>query len=358
MIFNLEKMLITGIVTILPDKIIKFEDELDQYDFTHKSSLKLQKVMGLSERRVVDSKTTSGDLCLFGLEYVLEKKIITKNEIDALIFVSQTPDHFIPPTSNILQGKLGLGQNVYCIDINQGCAGFLVGLFQANQLLQYDNFNTIVLLNGDTATKQICPKDRNSYPLAGDAGSVTIIRKSDKAEPMKFSLNMDGSRWNSLYIPAGAYREPSTPKTLKVNKTKSGNYRSKEHIHMDGTAIYNFTMKEVPNMIKDILSFSGLDKSDIDYYIFHQPNRFILQRLQKILELEESSFFNNITSLFGNNSSVTIPTVITHNLEKKMLISSYKCCLAAFGVGLTWSSLVGSIGNLDICKTIEYQVSE
>ena len=175
--------------------------------------------------------------------------MLRKEEIGALVFVSQTPDHFLPPTSNIIQGKLGLSHDVICLDLNQGCAGFLIGLMQAFLLLEIISQPKVVLLNGDTASKLLDKRNHISYPLAGDAGSVTIVERSEGARPVFMSVKMDGSRYKALIVPGGAFRLPSSPETLKVQETKEGIMSNQEHLQMDGAAIFNFTLEEVPPAI-------------------------------------------------------------------------------------------------------------
>ncbi len=345
---------IKGILTIVPDKVIPFEDEIENFDFTEKSSLKLKKMMGLGQRRIVDADTTGADLCVYGLEHLIKTGELDKGRIDAIIYITQTPDHFIPPTSNLIQGRLGLNDDVICVDINQGCAGFLYGLYQANIMLSQPEINTVVMLNADTASKQVSPKDRNSAPLAGDASSVTLIEKAKNDNPVFFNIKMDGSRGGALQIPAGAYRMPSDENTRKLKEVGDGNWRSLEHITMDGTAIFNFTMKEVPEMIEDILNFANTDKDTIDHFFFHQPNRFILQRIKAVMKIDDEKLKDDLVTYYGNTSSVTIPNVITHYYKNEFKKQSYKCCIAAFGVGLAWSSAVIEMGDFAFCDLIEY----
>ena len=235
--------------------------------------------MGIDRHRIAPPEVCSSDLCLFGLQQLLKSGALRKEEIGALVFVSQTPDHFLPPTSNIIQGKLGLSQDVICLDLNQGCAGFLIGLMQACMLLEIVSQPKVVLLNGDTASKLLDKRNHISYPLAGDAGSVTIVERSEGAKPIFMNVKMDGSRYKALIVPGGAFRIPSSSETLKVQETDEGIMRSQEQIHMDGAAIFNFTLEEVPPQLEEILAFSGDSSDSIDFFLMHQPNEFILKQL-------------------------------------------------------------------------------
>ncbi len=147
---------------------------------------------------------------------------------------------------------------------------------------------------------------------------------------------------------------PSTPETSKLEDTGDGNLRSKEDLTMDGTSVFNFVQTEVPPMVNDLFEMSKVNKDDVDYFMFHQPNKFMLEKLADSMEIPYEKMPNNIVTNFGNSSSVTIPTTITFNLGEQLQNTSYKFCLAGFGAGLTWSSMMVEMGNLDFCNIIEY----
>ncbi|MGG1676778.1 3-oxoacyl-ACP synthase III family protein [Neobacillus sp. NRS-1170] len=345
---------ITGVLTVLPKNEVKFDDEAANYNFPIEKSLRLKKIMGFNKHRIVDEETCVSDLCVFGLEHLIESNLLKKDDIDALILVTQTPDHFIPPTSNIIQGRLDLKQDMICMDINQGCAGYLLGLIQAFMLLEQDSINKVVLLNADVLSRKTSSKDRNSYPLVGDAASVTIVERGDQNVPIYCNIKMDGSKANSLIIPAGGLRMPSTQETSELEDTGDGNLRSKDDLIMDGTSVFNFVQTEVPPMVSDLLDISKVNKADVDFFMFHQPNKFMLKKLADSMEIPYEKMPNDIVTNFGNSSSVTIPTTITFNLGEQLQDRSYKICLAGFGAGLTWSSMMIELGNLDFCNIIEY----
>ncbi|MEH7502861.1 ketoacyl-ACP synthase III [Neobacillus drentensis] len=345
---------ITGILTVVPKNEVKFEDEAANYNFPIEKSIRLKKIMGYNKHRIVDEETCVSDLCVYGLEHLIESKLLNKDEIDALILITQTPDYFLPPTSNIIQGRLGLKQDMICMDVNQGCAGFLLGLIQAFMLLEQDSIKKVVLLNADVLSRKTSSKDRNSYPIVGDAASVTVVEKGDNNTPIFGNIKMDGSRGDTLIIPAGGLRMPSTPETSKLEDTGDGNLRSKENLTMDGASVFNFVQTEIPPMVNDLLEFSNVKKEEVDYFMFHQPNKFMLEKLADRMEIPYKKMPNNIVANFGNSSSVSIPTNITFNLGKNMQEESYKLCLAGFGSGLTWSSMLIEVGNLGFCDIIEY----
>jgi 3-oxoacyl-[acyl-carrier-protein] synthase-3 len=352
--FIFDNKQITGLLTVVPKHVAYFEEEVPNYDFPPKSSLKLQKLLGLkSHRYLTDDQVTGSDMALHGIRHLIETEVIRPEEIDALLYITQTPDHFVPATSNIIQGRLGLKYDTICMDINQGCAGFLIGLMQAFLLLDLQGVHKILLVNADTASKQTNKRDRNTFPLVGDGVSVTIIEPASGARAW-MSLKMDGARWQALHIPAGAYRTRSTPDTAEIRPVGDGNFRSLEQITMDGNSIFNFTTLEVPELINETLAWSGHSKESIDYFMFHQPNKFILERLADILEVPRDKMPNDTTTIYGNTSSVSIPQTVCHTLGERMLDHDYLFCFAGFGVGLTWNAMVTRVGPLRVCKIIEF----
>ncbi|QWE14853.1 3-oxoacyl-ACP synthase III family protein [Polynucleobacter sp. AP-Sving-400A-A2] len=354
MIFEYADKYISGVLTILPKNSVNFKDELANYAFSEKQSLKLASIMGLDKRRVAIPGTCSSDLCLAGLLYLIDKKLLDRDEIDALLFVSQTPDYQMPPTSNLLHGKLGLSSNVVCLDINQGCAGFIVGLIQAFQLLDQKKVNQVVLLNVDVLSPKVSPDDRNSAPLIGDAASITIIKKNNGLNAAIIaSLKMDGKGAMALNIPAGLARMPYSPETEVMYRDDSGNSRSLNHLVMHGDQVFNFVMNSVPPLVREILEESGETIDSIDKFIFHQPNKFMLEKLADELSIEYAKLPSNTVGLYGNSSGATIPVTLVHNFSKQLLSETMKICFCGFGVGLAWGATILNVGKLDFCEMLE-----
>ena len=345
---------ITGILTILPENEVKFEDEMEHYNFSIAKSMKLKLAMGYNKHRVVEDEVCVSDLAVFGMEYLFEKKLLEREEIDSLILVTQSPDHFMPPTSNIIQGRLKLKEDILCLDINQGCAAFEIGLIQAYMLLEQESVKKVVLINADVLSRKVSKKDRNSNPLVGDGASITIVEKTLQDSVIYGTIKMDGTRADVLMIPAGGFRLPSSAETAILEEDKNGNFRSKDHLVMKGDEVFNFVQTAVPPMIMELLEYADCRKEDVDYFMFHQPNKFMLQKLADKMEVPYAKMPNNIVENFGNASGVTVPTAITFNLGDKLLSDSYNTCLAGFGVGLTWSAILTDLGPLDFCEMIDY----
>lgn len=344
---------ISGVLTVVPKHIEKFDDGMVNYNFTEKQSQKLKRIMGYDEKRIVPQGVCSSDLCEFGLNYLFEKKCLLREEIDALILVTQSPDYFMPATSHLLHGKLGLKEDCFCLDISQGCCGFLIGLMQGFMLLEQEHIQKVVLFNADVLSPKVSIRDRNSHPLIGDGASVTILEKSDKNEEIYADIKFDGSNALCLNIPAGGFRLPSSPETAVMHEDEAGNFRSLDNLVMKGDDVFNFVLNKVPEQIEGLLAGIGLAKADIDYFMCHQPNKFMLEKLADKLAVSYNKLPNNIVEKFGNASGVTIPTNICYNLKNRT--RSLKLCLSGFGVGLTWATMVLDLSQEVFLDMIEYE---
>ncbi len=344
---------IAGIYTVVPDNRIPFEEEAANYAAPVEQTLRLKKVMGFGAHRIVREPSCASDMAVAGLEDMISRGLLDPNEVSALLFVSQTPDAPMPPTSNLIQGRLGLPTSVFCLDINQGCAGFIVGAMLGFSLLDNPDCKTVVLINADTLSRKCSPQDRNIYPMVGDAAAITLLKRSDDDARIWARMNMDGGRAKALQIPAGGLRMPSSAETREVNDIGDGNRRALDHFYMEGSEVFNFVVSEVPGLIEELLEDSGVAKDDIEYFLFHQPNKFMLQKLGSQAGLSKERLFTNIVEEFGNASSATIPTNICHNLRDVVTERPAKVMLAGFGVGLSWGGLVLDLGKLDFCELHE-----
>jgi 3-oxoacyl-[acyl-carrier-protein] synthase-3 len=352
--FTFHNKRISGVLTVLPKQEIAFEDEMENYNFSPAKSMKLKLVMGYNKHRIVDEGTNVSEMCVYGINYLLEKGLLKKEDISALILVTQSPEHFLPPTSNIIQGKLELDTNVLCMDINQGCAGFIIGLIQAYMLLEQSSVKKVIVMNADVLSRKASRRDRNSFPLAGDATCITIVERSPEPATINAVINMDGKGAYVLQIPAGGFKMPCSSATSEMKEDENGNFRSLEHLVMQGDRVFNFVQTEVPPMIEELLNLSGKKAGEIDYYLFHQPNKFMLHKLADKIGVPHEKMPANIVENFGNSGGATIPVAISYNLDDKALTNTYEVCFAGFGVGLTWAATQQQLGNLGFNQIIYY----
>jgi 3-oxoacyl-[acyl-carrier-protein] synthase-3 len=345
---------ISGLLAVVPANEGNFLEEMQHFNFPKNRSLKLKEVMGYDKHRLVQSGVCVSDLTVFGLQHLFDRRLLDRDEIDALILVTQSPDHLMPPTSSIIPGRLALKHDMFCMDVNQGCAGYLIGLLQAFLLLEQPSVRKVVLVNADVLSRKTSPKDRNSFPLIGDAASISVVERDPDDSVIHANLKMDGTRCEALMIPAGGMRLPSTSATATLEDVGDNNLRAQDHLRMDGSAVFNFVQTEVPPMIETLLGEAGVPIASVDWFLFHQPNRFMLQKLADKMRIDHSKMPSNIVEHFGNSSGVTIPMAIAFNLAPRILTERFRVCLAGFGVGLTWGSMLLSLGAMNFCELLDY----
>lgn len=346
---------ITGLLTVTPANERLFADEMANFNFSPARSRKLAEVMGYERHRIVAGPVCSSDLAVAGIEHLFATDRLRPHEIDAMVVVTQSPDYLMPATSKVIHGRLGLHQDVFCLDINQGCAGFVIGLMQAFMLLDQPAIGKVVLVNVDVLSRKVSPRDRNSYPLIGDAASVTIVERHKDAAPIEASIKFDGAGREALMIPAGGMRRPSDAATAEMVEDAEGNFRALDNLKMDGSAVFNFVMTEVPELIGGLLADTGTTVDDVDAFLCHQPNRFMLGKLADKLGVPHAKMPSNVVEKFGNSSSVTIPLATAFNLRERLTGETLKVCLAGFGVGLTWGAMLMELGPLQFCDMIDFK---
>jgi len=341
---------IHSMAAAVPRKII------DNYRYTdYFSEEEVKQVVdktGVYQRRFAEPGTCSSDLCFAAANKLFEDQNVKKEEIDLLVFISQTPDYRMPATSVILQERLGLGNGTITLDLNLGCSGFIFGLSVVYSLMERKSLRKALLLDGETRSRVYSPKDRKTAFLFGDAGVAAVIERGSKYGSSFFSLNSDGSKEDLIKIKAGGYRYPSSADTMREKVIDEyGNIRSDEHGYMDGGDVFNFVIKEVPQDIKRVLELSGKSLTQIDYFIFHQANSFINNYLINKLKIDPDKTPSTV-GRFGNTSSVSIPLTIVSELKGRL--KSKNLLLSGFGVGMTWASCQIYSPECHLSDIVEY----
>lgn len=355
MLASIQGVKIRGICATVPQNVCRFEDEIKFFPFPEKTSIRLGRVMGFNEHRISDEKTTPCDLASYSMNYLFHKGWLHKELVQSVVVVAQMSDHPVPGNSKVIHGQLDLPKEVFCTDIYENCTGFLSGLYTACCQISAGAVDEVALIVTDCGACRANKLDRNTYPLCGDAASVTVISKSSAPEDIiNFVFRTDGSRRDALIVPAGGCRMPATAETAKMTLDEMGNYRSLNNMHMDGTAVFQFVMESVPPLIEEACRHAGVSKSDIEYHLTHQPNRFMLQKLADLMQVPRERLFNNIVENFGNSSSVTIPVNISYNLGHRLLKERLRVCCSAFGAGLSLAAAVCELGDMDFCELIEH----
>jgi 3-oxoacyl-[acyl-carrier-protein] synthase III len=307
--------------------------------------------IGIKEKRFVDDHVCASDLCFKAAEKLFEDNDIKRESIDMLLFISQTPDHKIPGTAPILQDKLGLSKDTACLDLSIGCSGYIYGLATAFSYAASDGINRVLLLVGDTFSKIVNPLDKVNAPLYGDAGTATLINKGDFAKSY-FNLFADGSGFESIVVPAGQCRIPSTADNLLEQKDNDGSIRSQNELFMNGMDVFNFSLRAVPNCINEILSFSDKLLNDIDIIVLHQANRFMTDFLIKRLKYK-TGLVPYCLEKYGNTSSPSIPLTISSELAHQA-VENKKVIMCGFGAGLSWGTFFCEFQGCNISEVVEY----
>ena len=296
------------------------------------------KTTGIIERRVASSTTTCSDLCFQAADELLND-LNCRDEIDLLLFVSQSPDYFLPATAVILQDKLGLSKSTLAFDINLGCSGYVYGLSVVGQFLQNGNFRKALLLCGDKSTISTNYQDKSSFPLFGDAGSATLLEFDKSSDEWFAHLASDGSGKDSIIIEHGHSRHPYGSVSDEYIEYEPGVIRTKKHLALNGMDVFNFALKEVAPSIRQMLENFEIKIDDIDHFVLHQANKLINESVRKKLKVIPEKVPYSIQN-FGNTSSASIPLTICTCLKEKIESEQLTLLLAGFGVGFSWGSVV------------------
>ena len=315
---------ISEIETYFPEKKVTNEDL--QKEFPEWSPEKIFNKVGVKQRYTASAEETALELAVKASEKLLKK--IDKNEIDFILFCTQSPDYHLPTTACILQDRLGLRKNIGALDFNLGCSGFVYGLSIAKGLIATGAAQNILLVTAETYTKYLRKSDKSNRTIFGDGAAATLIQKDETKENFQFILGTDGSGYDNLIVRNGGGRN-------RINKEDEvGNC-----LYMNGQNIFIFTIEKIPALVKEILEKNNLTKNDVDYYIFHQANAHILRRQREILDIPEEKFYINLEK-YGNTVSSTIPIALKDALETGKIKRGQKIMLIGFGVGLSWGATI------------------
>lgn len=307
---------------------------------------------GIYKRHTVaDSGICTSDLCLAAAEKLIRDLNWQNDEIDCLIFVSQTPDYILPATSCILQSKLGLSDSCYALDISLGCSGWVYGLSTITSLVSAGRFRKALLLAGDTVTVTKSPADKSTYPLFGDAGTATAICFDETATPLFFHTGTDGSGFDSIIIRDGGFRHFFSDESLKVETKEDGVIRNNLHSSLNGTNVFVFGISRAPQSIRQLLTHFNIDLDQINYFVLHQANKMMTEKIRKKIGIDPEKLPYSISE-FGNTSSASIPLTIVSQLGSKLGTERSKVVACGFGVGLSWATCLMDLDHIHCCELI------
>ena len=331
---------ILGIAYHLPEKI-ETNDDLgrENPDWLMGS---LNRKSGISARHISAPDETASDLGFRAAQKLLARELVDPGQIDYLLYCTQSPDQFLPSGACGLQDRLKLGKHVGAFDINLGCSGYVYGLQMARALLDVGDARNVLLVTADTYTKYIHPRDRTVRVLFGDGGAASLIGRAEADTPGRigpFVIGTDGAGAGNLIVPSGGLRLPRSPETARVRTDASGCSRCQDNLYMNGPAIFAFAITTVPKTILALLAKSRLAAEDIDWYVYHQANRLMLETLAVRSNVPEEKMVLALEGM-GNTVSASIPIAIQDHVEAGKILAGQRLMLIGFGVGHSWGACI------------------
>ncbi|HEY0705189.1 MAG TPA: ketoacyl-ACP synthase III [Polyangia bacterium] len=315
---------IAGVVSCTPTRIFDNLTETGQFD--QAEVRKVVAMAGVSRRRVTSKEQCSSDLCEAAARELLAKLGWAPETVDGLVLVTQTPDHFLPSTSCLIHRRIGLSDNCITFDVGLGCSGYPYGLYLGSMMASVGGCKRVLVLHGETPTKFTHELDRATFLLFGDAGSATALERDPDAAS-HFSLATDGNGAEDLIVRAGGFRD------------RFSQDQRQHYLEMNGANLFTFTIKRVPPVVNDVLAAAGVGVGDIDQFVLHQSNRFMMQHVCKKLGVPEAKVPYTLGE-YGNTGGPSVPLTMTIALPPAPRPAGLKLMLVGYGVGLSWGSAV------------------
>jgi len=303
---------------------------------------KIEEKTGITARHIAAENECSSDLGVRAAEKLFASGVCTPQEIDYLLFCTQSPDYFLPTTACSVQDRLGIPKTSGAIDYNLGCSGFVYGLGLAKGLIESGQVKNVLLITAETYSKFIHPGDKSVRTLFGDAAAATLIQYFSADESGKpylgpFVYGTDGGGGKNLIVPTGGMRNKRTEESGRQLEDSNGNIRSQDNLYMNGSEIFAFTLSTIPKSVNDVLVLANKKIDDIDLFIFHQANKFMLEHLRKKIKIPQEKFFMSFSN-YGNTVSSTIPIALKDALNEGKLKAGDTVMLVGFGVGYSWGA--------------------
>ncbi|HEX8358317.1 MAG TPA: ketoacyl-ACP synthase III [Segetibacter sp.] len=336
----MKKAFIKDIHYYLPKEVL--DNETISRSHPEWSIEKIAAKTGIYERHIAAEDEFSSDMAVKAAEKLFSLGQVDRNSIDFVILCTQSPDYFLPTTACILQDRLNLSKNIGAFDFNLGCSGFIYGLGICKGLIATGQATNILLITSETYSKFVHADDKSSKTLFGDAAAATLIseNKDDNelaGEILDFTYSTDGTGAEHLMVKNGGMKNRYVRGATITDE--SGYVSNTDNLFMDGKAIFNFTALQIPALIKDTLAKNKLAMEEIDLFVFHQANEFMLQTIRKRAGIPEEKFLVHLRDC-GNTVSSTIPIALCHAVNEKKIKPRNKVLLSGFGVGLSAGGVV------------------
>lgn len=319
----------------LPEKEVSNEELLRE--FPEWSVDKVAAKVGVNSRHVATNDETAGDLAEKAALKLFKNNNVDPKDIDFVMLCTQSPDYFLPSTACILQDRLGIPTSAGAFDYNLGCSGCIYGLAMAKGLIAAGIAKNVLLLTAETYNKYIHPSDKGNRSIFGDGAAACLVSTEGMAEIAELVLGTDGSGYENLIVKTGAAK--CKERTGVEDVDVEGHVRRDDYLYMNGGAIFNFTLDAVPSMIKEILEKNNIEKESVDYYVFHQANKFMLSTIRKVCSLPKDKFYNNLENT-GNTVSSTVMIALKDCLDNGTIHEGMNVMVSGFGVGLSWGGTI------------------
>ncbi|GAB4296140.1 MAG: ketoacyl-ACP synthase III [Marinilabiliales bacterium] len=349
-IYSVKNIRIAGISACVPEKVMR---NIDYNWLTIKERKNLIKNVGVEEKRHVKKGTATSDLCYVAADNLIKDLKWDRNDIDLLVFISQSRDYIMPSTSHILQDRLGLSENCASLDVVMGCSAYNYGLSVVSSLMLNGTIKKSLLLIGDISSIGSY-RDKTTFPLFGDAGTATAFEYVENYPETWFNLQTNGADYDAIIIPESGYRHQPNENTFNYKKFGKGIWRHGGHVALDGMRVFEFSLREVAPNVKRLLKHAGLSNDDIDYFVFHQANFLMNDTIRKMLKIDPDKFPYSLKK-FGNTSSASIPLTIVTELKNQITSKKLTLLFAGFGVGLSWGSNILQTDKIVCPELIEYE---
>jgi 3-oxoacyl-[acyl-carrier-protein] synthase-3 len=326
---------IKAISYFLPEQILTNEELVK--DFPDWSVEKVASKIGINKRHIVLENETAADLATKAAEKLFTEYAIDHLSIDFVLLCTQSPDYFLPTSACLIQNRLCLSTACGALDFNLGCSGYVYGLSLAKGLIAGGIAANVLLLTAETYTKHLHPKDKSNRAIFGDGASASLISTNGFAKIGNFNLGTDGSGAENLIVKKGGFRQPDAKGDLVFDE--GNNPISSDYLFMNGSEILNFTLESVPLLVSDTLAKNALQKKDIDLFVFHQANKYVLNFLRRKIKIDEEKFYYYLENL-GNTVSSTIPIALREAMNESKIKIGNKVLIAGFGVGYSWGGVI------------------
>ena len=330
---------VSAIEYYLPEKAVSTEELAAE--FPEWSVEKIDQKTGIRDRHVAGPGECASDLAFGAAQKLFASGACGPQEIDYLLLCTQSPDYLLPTTACVLQDRLSIPKSAGALDFNLGCSGYVYGLGLAEGLIASGQAAKILLLTAETYSKFLNPRDRSVRTIFGDAAAATLVSAENAPDPFigPFVYGTDGSGAENLMVPTGGARRPRTAETAVCVEDEGGNIRSQDNLFMNGAEIFNFTLDAVPQSVNALLQKAGARLEDVDLFVFHQANKYMLEHLRKRLKIPPEKY-QIAMGHCGNTVSSTIPIALKHAAMEGRLAHGTRVMLVGFGVGYSWGAVM------------------